>query len=148
MPISHADLRSAERTLRRYDKALRLRESLVGPTVLIERKTYRGQIGATLPGGHPYLPDSGARKELGHVHVGAIHWDAFDARTLLDSLKTADTWGRGKKPLWQRVQEADDAKAITKRRTRQDEIRYRASQLFDSYVWKYNQRVNVPVSIV
>lgn len=144
---SHADLRRAESRLRHYDKALRLRHSLSHPLILVERKTARGRIGATMVGGMNYLPDSGARRELGHVHVAAIPDHSFEGEALLDSLKAADTWSRGKKPLWQRVEEEEAERKMRSKQTRIDTLRYKSSNLFDSYVWRYKQRVNVPVQI-
>lgn len=134
------DLGVAERRLRRYDKLLRLRHSLVGPNILVERKTYVGRIGALLPDGEAYLPDSGYRKEWGHVHVAAIHEDVFDPVALLDSLKLADTWHWGESRA-DKIEREDAMKAADKKRNRESELRYRAANLWSNYVRKYKQRI-------
>lgn len=146
MGPSRNELASAERFLRHYDKALRLRRSLERPgVILLERKVRRGRIGASLKG-EPYPPDAGYRAEWGYVNVGAVPDDKFDRRTLLDSLQQADSW-KLPRPLWE-YEEARDASALERKRLRrQDAIRYRAESLWSTYVWKYKQRVSVPVQV-
>jgi hypothetical protein len=140
------NLHKAERLLRRYDKLLRVRHSLTEPVILIERKTFVGRIGALMAGGEDYLPDSGYRREHGHVHVAAVHESVFDARVMLDSLKQADTWKWGES-LADRIERQEIQQAATKRRNRESDMRYKAAQLFDSYVTKYKQRIYVPQEI-
>lgn len=148
---SLSDLRIVQSHFRRYDNALRLRVSAEeASVVLIERKTYRGRIGSFGPGGVDWQPDYGRRKEEGHVLVGSIHAGAFDEACLLDALKEADTWGRwdsNTKPLWQRVEEADEAKKAAKVRARKEGLRYKSSEFYDRFVWKMKSRTNVPVAI-
>lgn len=140
-------LSKAEQLLRQDDKALRLRHSLEGPYILVERKTFRGRIGSISPQlGRDWAPDAGARRELGHVLVASIPRNAFDVRVLRESLRAADTW-RASKPLWQRVEEAEEAKRRRVVLARKDGLRYKSSEVFDRYVWKYKQRVNVPVQV-
>jgi hypothetical protein len=135
-----SDLKKAERILRRYDKLLRVRHSLTEPTILIERKTFVGRIGALMAGGEDYLPDSGYRREHGHVHVAAVHESVFDVRVMLDSLKTADTWKWGES-LADRIERQEATRAADKKRARQSDMRYKAAQLFDTYVTKHKQRI-------
>lgn len=140
-------LHQAERLLRQDDKALRLRFSAEGPNILVERKTFRGRIGSVSSQlGQPWQPDAGARRELGHVLVATIARDAFDVGVLRESLRSADTW-RSTKPLWQRVEEAEEARKKRVVLARKDGLRYKSSEVFDRYVWKYKQRVNVPVQV-
>jgi hypothetical protein len=134
-----SDLSRAERYLRRDDKALRLRQSMEGPNILVERKTKRGRIGAIGPEGLVWRPDAGRRYEEGHVLVLSVPTDAFNVRVLRESLQAADTW---KTPDWIREMERkDDAQKANRIKTRKDNMRYKASELFDRYVWKYRQRV-------
>lgn len=144
---SRPELRQAQSKLRQYDNALRLRFSQEETnTVLIERKTFRGRYWTMAPGGIPWSPNTGRRKEEGHVHVGAIQSACFNLDDLLDSLKYADTWQRSK-PLWQRVEEQEAQQLATRRRNREFGLRYKSSELFDRYVWKYKQRISVPTRI-
>lgn len=140
-------LNQAERLLRQDDKALRLRFSAEGPHILVERKTFRGRIGSVSPQlGRPWAPDAGARRELGHVLVATIARDAFNVGVLRESLRAADSW-RQSKPLWQRVEEAEEAKKRRVVLARKDGLRYKASEVFDRYVWNTKSRVSVPVDI-
>ncbi len=110
-----------------------------GPNVLVERKTKRGRIGAIGPEGLVWRPDAGRRYEEGHVLVLSVPKDAFNARDLRESLQAADTW---KTPDWIRNIEREDNRIKAQRiKTRKDNMRYKASELFDKYVWKYKQRV-------
>lgn len=140
---SHADLRRAQRFLRRYDNALRLRHSQLDPHILVERKTFRGLIGANIP--DPTLLDSGIRRELGHVHVAAIHDSLFDLMPLFEALKSADSWKKA--PLADRVEARERQAELSRKRRISDDLRYKAANLFDNYVWRYKQRVSVPVDI-
>lgn len=137
--------------LRRYDRALRLRVSHEQQeTVLVERKTFCGKYGTMAPGSVLWSPDTGRRKEEGHVAVASIQVQCFNLQDLVDSLREADTWqrwNRDYKPLWQRVEEREARAKLDRRIDRQEELRYRASQLFDRYVWKHKQRIRVPESI-
>lgn len=134
-----SDLSRAETYLRRDDKAIRLRHSMEGPNILVERKTKRGRIGAIGPEGLVWRPDAGRRYEEGHVLVLSVPADAFNARDMRDTLQAADTW---KTPDWIRKIEREDNRIKSSRiKTRQDNMRYKASELFDRYVWKYKQRV-------
>ena len=140
-------LAQAERYLRRDDKALRLRYSQEGPNILVERKTFRGRIGSHSPlHGQDWSLDGGVRRELGHVLVATIHRDSFDARILRESLMAADSWRR-ETPLWREAEESDARRKAQQIRSRKDGMRYRASNLYDNYVWKYKSRVNVPVQV-
>src|SRR6267142_7105248 len=86
-------LEKAERYLRRDDKAIRLRWSMQQPyTILLERKTFVGRIGALLPNREVYLPDSGYRREWGHVHVATIPVESFFPMLLREALQQSDTW--------------------------------------------------------
>lgn len=146
---SFTELARAQRRLRRYDNALRLRFAMQTPaTVLIERKTFPGRIGATMFNGEDYLPDSGYRREHGHVHVGALPCYAFDYTNLRESLQAADTWRRSRAfSLGDDLTAREASEKERKQRVQTDMMRYRASSLFDRYVWKYKQRVSVPVDI-
>jgi hypothetical protein len=140
-------LARAERLLRQDDKALRLRHSLEGPNILVERKTFRGRIGSVSKQlGTVWAPDGGARRELGHVLVATIHRDTFDVHVLRDALRSADSW-RYEEPSWKRAEESDARRKAAQVRTRKDGMRYKASNLYDNYVWKYKSRVNVPVQV-
>ena len=136
-----------ERQLRSYDKALRLRKSFESDTVLLERKTFVGRIGSIGPGGMEWSKDVGRRREEGHILVLSINREELNILRLLDSLKQADTW-KFKVPLWKQVEDSDEKVKLSKQRMRQDIIRYKSSELFDRYVWKYKQRVSVPERIV
>lgn len=134
-----SDLSRAERFLRRDDKALRLRHSQEGPNILVERKVKRGRIGSIGPEGLVWRPDAGRRYEEGHVLVLSVPSDSFNARILRESLQAADTW---KTPDWIRdMERKDDQQKAQRKKTRQDNMRYKASELFDKYVWKYKMRV-------
>jgi len=141
-------LQHAERYLRRYDKLLRLRHSADQPTILVERKTSVGRIGARNPAtGRDYeFQDSGARRELGHVHVAAIHQDVFDVRTLLESLKLADTW-KWDEPLVDKIEKRERMAEADKKRKRESDLRYKAAEVFSRYVTKFKQRAYVPDQI-
>jgi hypothetical protein len=135
-----------EKTLRQYDKALRLRKSFESDTVLLERKVARGKIGSLGPDGMLWSKDVGRRREEGHVLLMSIHRDEFDTNKLLDTLKATDSWKRDV-PIWRMVEEADKRKAARDVRNRQMGLRYKASALYDNYVWCYKSRVNVPTQI-
>jgi len=136
-----------ERQLRSYDKALRLRKSFESDTVLLERKTFVGRIGSIGPGGMEWSKDVGRRREEGHILILSINRNELDITRLLDELKRADTW-KFKVPLWKQVEDSEERVKISKVRARQDILRYKASELFDRYSWKYGARVNVPERIV
>src|SRR3972149_3513313 len=122
-------LERAERRLRHYDKALRVRRSNEQPAVLVERKTMRGRIGSVGPGGINWTPDVGRRREEGHVLVCMVPREGFDAERLLDSLKEADTWSlhnTSADPLWRRAEREDDARKRRLVKARQDGLRYKA----------------------
>ncbi len=138
---------TAEQQLRRYDKALRLRKSFESDTVLLERKTFVGRIGSIGPEGLVWSKDVGRRREEGHVLILSINRDELHIPRLLQSLKQADTW-KFKVPLWKQVEDSEAKIKLSKQRVRQDIIRYKTSELFDRYVWKYKQRVSVPERIV
>ena len=141
------NLHAAERFLRRDDKALRLRYSLEDSgLVLVERKTFRGRIGRLNPVGEALLPDAGYRSEWGHVPVCSMGVEAFDVRALRDTLAASDSWRSGR-PLWQLAEERDATEKRRKELYRKDTIRYKTSELYDKYVWKYRSRVGVPVQI-
>ena len=148
---SRLDLRRGEARLRSYDRALRLRISQEKEaTILLERKTYRGEIGSVGPQHLLWRPDTGRRREEGHVDVGSIHAAVFNLEDLLDSLKHADTWQRWSRnavPLWRQVEEREAREKAQRTRTRQDNMRYKASQLFDRYSWLYKSRISVPGQI-
>jgi len=146
MAPSQRALVQAERVLRRRDKALRLRYSLEQPgTILIERKTFVGRIGATLKG-KDYAPDAGYRREVGHVSVGALTARSFDAGVLREALEASDSW-RGDRPTYHMAEAQQAASEAQKRRTRQDLIRYKTQELWSTYVTKYKQRVYVPAQV-
>jgi hypothetical protein len=137
---------TAERLLRRYDKALRLRKSFESDTLLLERKTFRGRIGSIGPEGLVWSKDVGRRREEGHLLLLSIHRDEFDVSRLLTALRQADTWKQDV-PMWRQVEEHDERVAEAKVRRRKDFIRYKASNLFDNYVWRHKQRINVPIQV-
>jgi len=91
--------------------------------------------------------DVGRRREEGHILILSINRDELHIPLLLDALKQADTW-KFKVPLWKQVEDSDERVKLSKQRMRQDIIRYKSSELFDRYVWKYKQRVSVPERIV
>lgn len=136
-----------EKLLRTYDKALRLRYSQESPNVLLERKTFCGRIGSVGPEGLIWLPDIGRRREEGHLLIMQIHRDEFIPGLLLELLKSSDTW-KGDVPLWRRVEDADERIKRLKQKRRSDIIRYKSEDLWNKYVWKYRQRVNVPTQIL
>jgi hypothetical protein len=144
-------LERAERHLRSYDKALRLRRAHDDkPELLVERKTFRGRYGSIGPGGLVWLPDSGRRREEGHVLVCSVPRDIFVAADLLDTLRAADLWrtyDQSAEPEWRRVERADDRIKQQRINHRRDFNRYKASEIFDRYVWKHKQRVSVPVKV-
>lgn len=144
--MTRSDLSRAERLLRRDDKALRLRFSLEdGGKILIERKTFRGRIGALGPGGLEWRPDTGYRREHGLVAVASVPSDGFVLGDLRMALRAADTWK--KDPLWRRVEEQDEMRRAKKKLDRKDNIRYKTSELFDRYMWRSKARVSVPEDI-
>jgi len=141
-------LERAERRLRHYDKALRVRRSNEQPAVLVERKTMRGRIGSVGPGGINWTPDVGRRREEGHVLVCMVPREGFDAERLLDSLKEADTWSlhnTSADPLWRRAEREDDAHKRRLVKARQDGIRYKAGEVWDRYAWSSKSRVSTYV---
>jgi hypothetical protein len=144
--LGREELRVAERVLRLYDKALRLRFSEIEPhIVLIERKTFRGRIGKLFRG-EPFSPDQGRRAEQGHVHVASLPAAVFETAALRDALIAADSWKRGI-PAWQAAEAADDAEKTRRILRRKDMLRYKASELFDRFAWRYGMRVRVPEQV-
>ena len=134
-----SDLSRAEQTLRQYDKALRVRRSMQGDLILIERKTYRGRIGSIGPEGIIWTPDIGRRHEEGHVLVKQIAPEAFNVNRLLDHLRAADTW---KQPGWiEKIERNERLAKQHQRLARQSDLKEKAGQLFDRYVWTNKQRV-------
>jgi hypothetical protein len=128
-----------ERTLRAYDKALRVRRSVQGDLILVERKTSRGRIGSTGPDGISWTPDIGRRHEEGHVLVTQIGPERWSTGRLLEWLQRADTW---RQPGWiDKIEHQDQQAKAAKVRSRQQDMRYRATQLWDNYVWRNKQRV-------
>jgi len=152
MGPSRDELAKAESFLRRYDKALRLRFSIEQPyTVLIERKTFRGRIGALLKTeGVDYAPDAGYRQEVGHIPIASMRASDFDQVQLLEALKSIDTWRRDE-PMWRTLDKRDgdhgQYEHARRRMRRQSMLTERTGGLWDRYVWKYKQRVNVPVQV-
>ena len=144
-------LRSAEKFLRKYDRAIRLRYAMEYPnTILIERKTRRGRIGAMLPDGLEPTPDAGYRMEWGHVAVASVRSSNFCAFSLLEALKAADTWkkwDRNAQPHWKGVEDREAQEKSRKKAARLDGLRYKSSELFDRYCWRYGARVSVPTKI-
>ena len=110
-----SDLSRAERKLRSYDKALRLRRSMQGPLILLERKTYRGRVGSMGPEGIVWTPDIGRRHEEGHVLVKQIEPEKFNVNRLLQHLQAADTW---KQPGWIEEIERRERQAKARQRLR------------------------------
>ena len=134
-----SDLSRAESTLRAYDKALRLRRSMQGDLILVERKTYRGRIGSRGPEGIEWTPDIGRRHEEGHVLVCHVAPEKFTTASLLKHLKAADTW---KQPGWIEKIERDERMAKAHRKvSRLSDIKDKAASTFDRYVWSTKSRV-------
>jgi hypothetical protein len=151
MGPTFADLKHAQVILRHLDKALRLRYAIMEPyTIIIERKTFRGRIGALLRGVPYEDQDAGFRAENGHVSVASIRSSFWNTADIRDALMAADSWRRDR-PLWQELDERDGDRGqyarARARAKRQDMIRYKTSELFDRYVWRYRQRVSVPVQV-
>jgi hypothetical protein len=110
-----------------------------GDLILLERKTSRGRIGSIGPDGIEWTPDVGRRREEGHVLVKQIAPELFTVGRLLDYLKAADTW---KQPGWIEKMEREERLAKEHRKSsREADMRYRASQVFDRFVWTNKQRV-------
>lgn len=138
-----SDLSRAESYLRRDDKALRLRYSAEGPFILVERKTKRGQIGKVGPEGLTYKPDAGRRWEEGHVPVCQLPREGFDVRKLRDSLQEADTWH---KAGWiDEIERRDRVAAAHRKTSRMQDMRYRASQVWDKYAWRSKSRIGMRI---
>lgn len=134
-----SDLSRAERHLRRYDKALRLRNSMQGDLILVERKTYRGRIGSTGPEGISWTPDIGRRHEEGHVLVCHVAPEKFTPARLLKHLQAADTW---KQPGWiEKIEQKERMDKAHRAVSRHSDIKDKAASVFDRYVWKNKQRV-------
>ena len=134
-----SDLSRAECQLRLYDKALRVRRSMQGDLILIERKTHRGRIGSIGPEGLSWTPDIGRRHEEGHVLVCHVAPEKFAVNALLKHLKAADTW---KQPGWIEKIERDERMAKAHRKvSRLSDIKDKAASTFDRYVWQNKQRV-------
>ncbi len=132
-------LDKAERILRAYDKALRLRRSMQGDLILVERKTYRGRIGSIGPEGLEWTPDIGRRHEEGHVLVLHVAPERFSPYSLLRHLQAADTW---KQPGWIEKIERQERLAKDHRKvSRMSDIKDKAAATFDRYVWQNKQRV-------
>lgn len=133
-------LRQAEEYLRRDDKALRLRRSMEGPNVLVERKTFRGVYGAHGPDGLVWTPDAGRRREEGHLLVCTLPGFTVDARSLRESLQRADTWRQ--RDRIDRVERRDRLAHEARKRARTENIRYKSHEIFDRYVWQSKSRVS------
>jgi hypothetical protein len=144
--LSHSDLKRYERKLRVNDNAIRVRQSMEGPTILVERKTFRGQVGSVGPEGIVWSPDAGFRRENGHVPVCSIPIPMFDFTTLRDSLQASDTWrrwDRGARPLSEQADERDRLRKAKQVSERKAGLRYKASELYDRYAWREKSRVRV-----
>lgn len=142
--MTHGELARAERVLRQDDKALRLRESMEGPVILIERKTFRGRVGCHGPLGLTWLPDAGRRREEGHVPVASIPVEAFNAKNLRESLRAADSWRKwdyDAKSMADLARDLDEHKSRKMKRDRLDALRYKTSELYDRFVWKQKSRI-------
>lgn len=136
-------LERAERKLRLYDKALRVRRSMQGDLILIERKTHRGRIGSIGPEGLAWTPDIGRRHEEGHVLVCHIAPEKFNVNSLLRHLHAADTW---KQPGWIEKIEREERLAKAHRKvSRLSDIKDKAAATFDRYVWSTKSRVGMRV---
>jgi hypothetical protein len=110
-----------------------------GDLILVERKTYRGRIGSIGPEGLEWTPDIGRRHEEGHVLVCHIAPEKFRVHALLKHLKAADTW---KQPGWIQKIEDDERRAKEHRKfSRSSDMKYKAGEVFDRYVWQNKQRV-------
>ena len=128
-----------ERTLRHYDKALRVRRAAHGDLILLERKTYRGRIGSLGPEGIEWLQDAGRRHEEGHVLVTQVGPEKWSVNAILRWLKAADTW---KQPGWITKIEDDERRAAAHRKfSRSSDMRYKAAETFDRYSWRAKSRV-------
>ena len=132
-----------ERTLRQFDKALRVRRSAHGDLILLERKTYRGQIGSLGPGGIVWTQDVGRRHEEGHVLVTTVGPEKWNTTRLLKWLTAADTW---KQPGWITRLEDDERRATAHRKfSRSQDMRYKAAEVFDRYAWQSKSRIGMRV---
>lgn len=139
--MTQSELRRAERKLREYDKALRLRYSaLRASTLLLERKTFRGRIGRCLPGGDAYDLDGGRRREEGHVLIASLPDKGFNVSQLLDTLRARDTW-RHAKPLWQRVEEREAYLNATQKISKSNDNMHKAAEFWNRYAWSTKSRV-------
>lgn len=143
--ITHSELVVAERTLRKDDRALRLRLSAEGPNVLVERKTFRGQVGSHGPDGLVWRPDAGRRREEGHVPVCSLPRDGFDVADLRQALREADSWRRWDQSS-SRIREMEAYDEYRKKKQildRKDGMRYRAGNIYDRYAWATKSRVSM-----
>ncbi len=136
-------LDKAERQLRQYDKALRLRRSMQGDLILVERKTYRGRIGSIGPEGLEWTPDIGRRHEEGHVLVLHIAPEKFSVGKLLAHLQAADTW---KQPGWiEKIERQERLAKAHRKVSRLSDIKDKAAATFDRYVWDSKSRVGMRI---
>lgn len=145
--LAQSDLDAAQRFLRRDDPALRLRFAAESPDVLVERKTFRGRIGSVGPDGIEWPVDSGRRREEGHVLVAAIPRSVFDAQEVRAALQAADTWRRWEsrsRPRHLDIEEAESRRKAHRRFSRQQDTRYKVSEMFDRMMWREKSRIAVP----
>jgi len=132
-----------EQYLRRDDKALRLRYSVEGADVLVERKTKRGRIGSIGPEGLVWRPDQGRRFEEGHVLVLTVPRQGFNVRGLRDALQAADTW---KAPGWiDEIERKERVAKMQRKLSRQADMRYKAVDVWDKYAWRSKSRIGMRV---
>lgn len=133
------NLARAEQYLRRDDKALRLRESQDHPgMILVERKTFRGRIGATCSLGR----DEGRCQEEGHRHVCSLPALDFSPHLLREALQASDSW---KTPGW--IDELERRERVAKehrRQSRLSDLRYKGAAVFDRYAWQSKSRIVRP----
>lgn len=123
-----------------------MRFSLDTADILIERKTFRGRVGALLKGADYPTMDAGYRREWGHVPVATIAPVYFNLPSLAATLQETDSW-RGDRPHWVDVEARESRTVAEKKRQRQELVRYRTEELWNRYVTQYKQRVYVPAKI-
>ena len=143
---TQAELSTAQSYLRRDDPAIRLRFAIETPDILVERKTFRGQVGSVAPDGLEWPVDSGRRREEGHVLVATIRRQAFDLRGLRDALQERDTWRKWELRSAPRHYEIEDAESRAKAQrkvSRHSDMYAKVGEGWDRYAWNSKSRVSM-----
>jgi len=132
------------RTLRAYDRDLRVVWSPTRTCWLIERKVRRARLWY---GGESQDPDVKRRYLDGYVHVGNVPYGALDELVIINLWKS-DMWTQGgAKAVNAVLDDYWETKERTEARTQRDDLRHMAGEMYDYIAWRRKGRITVAETV-